>query len=102
MTCGVSLDIPSDPNPILPCSPNHTTYRRTIDVHKYCHGIDISCGASDALYRVLARVVPEHSIVCPQEEVPSDPSRLNRPAEELLNPDFMPPYVVQLKVRKGP
>lgn len=45
-------------------------------------------------------IVPEHSIVCPQEDVPADPSLLTRSTEDLLNPDLMPPYVAQLKVSK--
>lgn len=74
---------------------------RTWDLYSYRHRVDISCGASDAILRVLAVIgAPGHSatiMLGPQQSVAKDVTFLSRPREEVLDPACMPHYVGRLR-----
>lgn len=63
----------------------------------YRHKVDITCGATSSLLRVLAFPGPEGVVLAPQVKVQEDPSLACRPMDELLDPAFMPAYVAGLQ-----
>ncbi len=74
-------------------------HRRTWDVHSSKRGFDISCGAVNALLRVLATPTPKGVRTCPQEAVEHDETLIGKPVEKLLDPAKMPAYVAEVGCR---
>lgn len=71
-------------------SSRSNTLRRMWDYCSHRAHIDLSCGAANRIWRVLALPSPANVAPCAEEPIPQEPQRLEWEMHELLDPDFIP------------
>lgn len=62
----------------------------------YKHSVDITCGASNAMNRILARPLPPGVQPRPEEPMQEDTTLKDRDLVDLLDPELMPQRVISL------